>query len=1142
MPNIETSGSTRLDYDGSNRYTLGAGATILTYGGVAVTTTSFSGWAAIGAELINGVYQVVWKSTANQYVIWLVASNGAFQSMGNVLNGTSADLRALEPGFAQDLNGTSGIEAVSSTVEASGSTTTLSVAGAYVLAATGTSRGPVLRSGGSAVLTGQFGAGWTIRGAEFNGSIYEVLWQNGGTPQWVVWNVDSNGNFLSQSAALNSTQVAAYEPGFSQDINGGGVAARAVIEASGSTTLATVASTYYTLSPTASSLGQVLKYGGAQVTVGQFAGWSPIAAELSGGQYRMVWKNGSSVVAWNVDGDGNFLSQGAIVGASTYFAEAYETTVQFDVNGDGTVGATTAAIEGSGNTTLTQVADSYFFNYGTGSQIQLRYGASYAQVGQFSTWVPLAVEFSGGMYRMAWKNGGNDLYVAWNVDSSGNFISQGAGVTGSTWYVQSYETTVGRDLNSDGIVGPTTAAIEGSGNTTLTRVADSWFFNYGSSNIQLRYGGGYAAVGQFGGWAPLAVEFSAGMYRMAWKNGGNDQYLAWNVDSGGNFASQGPVVAGSTWYLQSYESVVGRDLNSDGQVGPIVSAIENTGNTTLTKAADSYFINWGGSNIQVLYGGAYAGSNQFPNWSAVGAEQTVGSYMVAWRNSASGNYTVWNLDGSGNYLWNSSEYGVGSAPFQAIETAFGQDFNGGGVSGKTAIEGSGSTALYSASGYLQMVRGPYTGPLLAYGANYVTASQFGTALGAEWTGNGYTVAWKVANDTYNFWTTDATGRYASQTGSLSGSSAQMQAYEPTFNQDLNGDGVIGVNNSPFNIQIVFSGASQYQTYFEQAAHRWESIIRADLPAVNSSTYGLIDDLRIDASVAAIDGTNGILAQAGWDLRRSTSDGGLPYHGVMKFDSADINTMVNNGTFLYVVMHEMGHVLGLGTLWDTFGLRGGSSYTGTNANNAYHQLGGSGFVPLETTGGSGTAFVHWSEAAFDRELMTGFSETAPPMPLSIVTIGGLQDLGYTVDYSRADAYGLPGHLTAGLGSDVVDDSGAASQSGILSEFSPLAGGSGTLAVNDAVAGLPVVDDRGLASQEGILTDFVDGDMTGGSATLASAGGIPVTEDANINGGAGLVNMSLLTSYIASSFVTSPGEGAGTVVSQSAQEDTLTRPAA
>ena len=60
------------------------------------------------------------------------------------------------------------------------------------------------------------------------------------------------------------------------------------------------------------------------------------------------------------------------------------------------------------------------------------------------------------------------------------------------------------------------------------------------------------------------------------------------------------------------------------------------------------------------------------------------------------------------------------------------------------------------------------------------------------------------------------------------------------------------------------------------------------------------------------------------------------------------------------------------------------------------------MPLETGGGSGTALVHWSEATFGTELMTGFTNGLPGQ-LSILTIGSLQDLGYTVNYGAADPY-------------------------------------------------------------------------------------------------------------------------------------------
>ena len=41
-------------------------------------------------------------------------------------------------------------------------------------------------------------------------------------------------------------------------------------------------------------------------------------------------------------------------------------------------------------------------------------------------------------------------------------------------------------------------------------------------------------------------------------------------------------------------------------------------------------------------------------------------------------------------------------------------------------------------------------------------------------------------------------------------------------------------------------------------------------------------------------------------------------------------MVTKGILQDVIEHEMGHVLGLGTLWDTLGLKSGFNYTGANA--------------------------------------------------------------------------------------------------------------------------------------------------------------------------------------------------------------------
>jgi hypothetical protein len=112
----------------------------------------------------------------------------------------------------------------------------------------------------------------------------------------------------------------------------------------------------------------------------------------------------------------------------------------------------------------------------------------------------------------------------------------------------------------------------------------------------------------------------------------------------------------------------------------------------------------------------------------------------------------------------------------------------------------------------------------------------------------------------------------------------------------------------------------------------------------------------------------------------------------------------------VVLHEMGHILGIGTLWEDFGLLSGAGtsnpiFTGANATAQYNQIYGTTArgVPVEAGGGSGTADSHWRETVFTNELMTGWAGPGSNLPLSRVTVGSLADIGYTVNYAAADAY-------------------------------------------------------------------------------------------------------------------------------------------
>jgi Leishmanolysin len=98
--------------------------------------------------------------------------------------------------------------------------------------------------------------------------------------------------------------------------------------------------------------------------------------------------------------------------------------------------------------------------------------------------------------------------------------------------------------------------------------------------------------------------------------------------------------------------------------------------------------------------------------------------------------------------------------------------------------------------------------------------------------------------------------------------------------------------------------------------------------------------------------------------------------------------------------------GLGVYWDDQGVAGSLAskcpYTGVNANREYKAISGCNAVPLEDEA-SKAACSHWDEECLVDELMTGVLVRGSTPMLSRITIGSLQDLGFQVDYSKADSY-------------------------------------------------------------------------------------------------------------------------------------------
>ncbi|HYG67137.1 MAG TPA: leishmanolysin-related zinc metalloendopeptidase, partial [Anaeromyxobacteraceae bacterium] len=207
----------------------------------------------------------------------------------------------------------------------------------------------------------------------------------------------------------------------------------------------------------------------------------------------------------------------------------------------------------------------------------------------------------------------------------------------------------------------------------------------------------------------------------------------------------------------------------------------------------------------------------------------------------------------------------------------------------------------------------------------------------------------------------------------------------------------------------------------RARARIEAVIVGDLPDVPLSLSAqpdcgdvavneTVDDLLVLVRFERIDGRGGVVGRAGPCVIRDASS--LPILGIMHFDSADLADLEAAGQLESVILHELLHVTGLGTLWAALGRIAGTGttdpvFTGPAARSAFLELdGGATYggipVPVESTGGAGTAEGHWRESVFGRELMTGWI-SGTSQPLSRTSVASLADLGYAVELPQADAF-------------------------------------------------------------------------------------------------------------------------------------------
>ena len=240
--------------------------------------------------------------------------------------------------------------------------------------------------------------------------------------------------------------------------------------------------------------------------------------------------------------------------------------------------------------------------------------------------------------------------------------------------------------------------------------------------------------------------------------------------------------------------------------------------------------------------------------------------------------------------------------------------------------------------------------------------------------------------------------------------------ENRISDTLGGDSSV---SSEFTIDVIYGTGlnANVETATAAAVTRWEEIIVGDL-----SDQGEIDDFQIIVQAGLLgdpdsDGTGGVLANAGPRLRRSASDPNpfLPYTGEVGVDMADTG---NVQQLTEVMIHELGHALGfVSNVLDDFNyLDANTNFLGPQALAQYQKVSpGAQAIPMQV-GGS-----HWDETEFGVEIMT--PSWNPNSVLSMLTVGLFDDLGYEVNYARADPYTTPG------GTELFPPAGASAGSAI-----------------------------------------------------------------------------------------------------------------
>ena len=337
-----------------------------------------------------------------------------------------------------------------------------------------------------------------------------------------------------------------------------------------------------------------------------------------------------------------------------------------------------------------------------------------------------------------------------------------------------------------------------------------------------------------------------------------------------------------------------------------------------------------------------------------------------------------------------------------------------------------------------------------------------------------------SNDTFYEWTPTTVGNNVYKSVYLENDVEYITEIDVVVDETTNDGGEVSftIQNHVFNLSFYDDSQTikidnNFISIIKDAVDKWGSVITDLNHNMNStiSTTVLLKDIPVSTALAGAVITS--IIQDPLNAKVYPQSGNMEIQKPQIHSLAYSYTKSGDSILYWVVLHELGHILGIGPHWITNNLRayyyqltdddshGDTTsllYIGEHGvfeyNKLFNTINGTSYaflgIPIEDNFGAGSNTVHLDEGehpfgspspesvvryfqvkdlytnmiipssintpveypGLDEELMTAKiedenSNSQGDMPLSRITVGILEDLGYSVNYLNADEFrGVP----------------------------------------------------------------------------------------------------------------------------------------